>query len=107
MNKVLEDIDDLVELVKTSTEYQEFIKIEEKLNKNSDIKALIAKVKKTQQELVKLEYQKKDIKDKEIELNKYLEQLNNYPLYQDYIDRQNELNNLFSIIKNDINDIFM
>ncbi len=96
-------IEELFHSIKESTEYKEYIKITEKIDKNKEIKEIVNHIKKLQQEAVNLEY-KKNIKYKEI--NKQAEQkikeLNTIPLYKEYTRRINALNDILAESSNQI-----
>lgn len=93
--EVLQKIDELVDIIKSSEEYQKYREINKKLEKNAEIKEKIALVKKTQQELVKCEYYKDETKAKILEesLKRQKEELEEYPIYNEYqhiIEKMNQ-----------------
>jgi len=64
-----------------------------------DIMDKINKIKSIQKEIVKLELEKKDISHLEKEIEEILSILNTYPIYQEYIYLQEDLDNTFQSIK--------
>ena len=98
MNKeVINEIDNLINVIKENNIYKEYISILEKINSNEEIKDLTNKIRIINKKLVrtpsiKLESELKDLESK----------LNDIPLYLDYKDKLNELNNLLLVVKNNI-----
>ena len=98
MNKeVINEIDNLINVIKENNIYKEYISILEKINSNEEIKELTNKIRIINKKLVrtpsiKLESELKDLESK----------LNDIPLYLDYKDKLNELNNLLLVVKNNI-----
>ena len=98
MNKeVINEIDNLINIIKENNIYKEYISILEKINSNEEIKELTNKIRIINKKLVrtpsiKLESELKDLESK----------LNDIPLYLDYKDKLNELNNLLLVVKNNI-----
>lgn len=107
-NDVLSKIDEIVEYIEESDTYKRYKDIEKKLENDSDIMDNVNKVKSIQKEIVKLEFEKKDISNLEKEIEDILSVLNTYPIYQEYIYLQEDLDNTFqsikSIIETYIND---
>lgn len=108
MNDISKDFDELIDLIKDSEIYKEYKKLELKVKKNKDINRLVSIIKKLQKEAVNAEHKKNydllEQKNKEIS-SKNIE-LNNVPLYNDYVDKMNELNELLVTIKNKF-DLFI
>ena len=100
--EVLEKVDELVEIIKNSKEYKEYLDIREKLESNKDIKEKINQIKKIQQELVKSEYYKDKEKVKILEevLTKKKEELSLIPIYNAYLHSIENLNESLKLIKN-------
>lgn len=98
-SEVLSKVDEIVSYLKESPSYQKYQVITEKMKNNSDITNKIMKIKKLQKEVVKLEYNKKDTSLKEKEISNLLEELNTYPIYQEYNYLLEDLNATFQEIK--------
>ncbi|MDO5569102.1 MAG: YlbF family regulator [bacterium] len=96
--------DKLFTSIKQSSEYKNYLKARKKVDNNMHIISLLTTIKKMQQEATKKEY-KKDIGYKIIdkEINKLKEELDNNVLYQDYLTKKEELNNMLSMIVDIIN----
>ena len=107
-NDVLLKIDEIVNYIEESDNYKKYKEIGKKLEKDSDIMDKVNKIKSIQKEIVKLEIAKKDISSLEKEIEDILSILNTYPIYQEYIYLQEDLNGIFQsikmIIENYIND---
>ena len=102
MNKEISNkIDEIINYIKESNSYKNYLKAKELLDSRDDLKEIIANVKKYQKQLVK-SYNK----EIEKELNRNLDILNsdyNYIEYNRYLE---EVNNLLNIFKNRINKYF-
>ena len=107
MNKeILNNVDDIIDTIKSSEDYKDYIYLKEKLSKHDKANTLIKEIKKTQKELVKKESNKEDIKDLEDKINNNLKELNKIPLYVDFINKQESLNELYQVIKTRLDDYF-
>lgn len=106
--EILEEIESLVQDIKSSSSYQTYLKITEKMKQNESLMTLIQEYKTTQQQLVKADYDKQKEKKQELEekLNSLSHRLNQIPLYVEYLNIQEELNNTFGQIKMFFEDYF-
>ncbi len=96
MNKnVINKIDELINEIKCSNIYKEYIDILDKVNNSELIINLVSDIKDINKKLVKTPSidLENNLKNKENELN-------NIPLYLDYKDKLEELNNLLLVVKN-------
>ena len=91
---------DLVNIIKNSDTYKDYIKIRALVAKDSLLLNEINKVKALQKDYVKSAYLDKTIEE---ELNEILERLQENTLYQDYIAKEKELNNILLMIKEGLN----
>lgn len=106
LNKeILDKIDEIVEFIKDSEEYQQYLFLEQKMKNHPKIERLISEIKSLQKKAVKsTSKEETSIIDKEIlSLQKELEDI---PLYVDFLRVQEELSITFSIIKETIDKIF-
>lgn len=94
-NKVIDEINNLVNSIKESSIYKEYKDLELKISKNEEIKKLTDEIKSINKKLVKTPSIELENKLKELE-----EELNNIPLYIEYKEKVEELNNLLLVIKN-------
>lgn len=107
LNKeIKEKVEEIVETIKNSSEYQEYLILEEKMKNHSRIPGLIEEIKKNQKELVRLQSEGKEIKEKEELLNNLEKELLEIPLYNDFINTQQKLNETFLLIKETMDHIF-
>jgi len=100
-NEVINEIDNLINIIKENTIYKEYIEFLNKINNFNEIKELTNEIRKLNKELVltpSIELEKK-LKSKEKELNEI-------PLYLEYKYKLEELNNILTIIKNKV-EVFM
>lgn len=103
MNKeILNKTEDLVATIEESNLYQEYLLLKEKLEKNDKAKMLIKEIKVKQKELVHKKYNKESFIELEMELENLERKLNQIPLYSEFIEKQNELNDIFYQIKTQI-----
>lgn len=96
-------INDLFETIKNSKEYKSYQEIGDILQNNEEINTLVAEIKKLQQESVKLE-EENNPKYKEIDkiIEEKVTALNNMPIYQEYLKRMDEFNDIIASSKNNI-----
>ena len=105
MEALLNKIDDLVDTIKNSEEYKKYLDLESKVSNNKEIMSLIEEVKNKEKAIVNSKSKKEtDTLKKEIDI--LLSKLNEYPLYSEYIELQEEFNNLFGTIKDKLNNYF-
>ena len=98
-NEILNKVDELVKEIESSEEYQNYLKLKEKINNNKELMQLINKVRVLQKDYVH-HVSKKD------ELNELLDELNNDPLYREYNNSLYEINNIYAIIETSLNNYF-
>lgn len=105
MENLLNKIDDLVDTIKSSDEYKRYLELEDKVKNNKEIMSLINEVKDIEKSIVNSK-SKKDTESLKKELDNKLTKLESYPLYNEYIELQEEFNNLFGTIKDKLNNYF-
>lgn len=102
MNKeVISKIDTLINTIKSSNEYKEYIELLDKVNLSNEIKELTNEIRLINKKLVLTP---------SVELENLLvkkeKELNEIPLYLEYKYKLEELNNMLTVIKNKI-EVFM
>lgn len=102
MNNILDKIDELIDLIKNSSDYKKYILLKEKIEKDNDIMDLINLIKSKQKEIVKLKSKKMDYSLEDKVIKESLDKLNSYPIYVEFNYIQEDLNILFQNIKNSI-----
>lgn len=105
-DKILSEVDKIIDFIKESNEYKDYLYLEDKLSKNEKVNTLIKEIKKLQKELVKLELKKEETKSLEEKINNNLEELNKIPVYVEFIKKQEYLNNLYQDIKTRLDEYF-
>ena len=101
-NIILSKIDEIINIIKNSDEYKKYIEVSDKMKKNKEIMTLIDEVKFLQKRLVKEEAFGNDISSIDEEINKKLEQLEEYPIYLEYTYLQEDLDSSISLVKTSI-----
>ena len=98
-NDILLKIDELINEIEKSDLYQKYLLLKKQINGNCMMKKMINEVKVLQKDVVHHLNKKEELANK-------LDELNSHPLYREYINTVYEINNLYSIIENDINNYF-
>lgn len=90
-------IDELFQAISSSKEYQAYLNIGSVLEKNEEINNLVNEIKRLQQKSVQLEYQKDDTyKEVDKEIEEKVNLLNSKPIYQEYLRRMDEFNDILA-----------
>ena len=97
---VLDKTNELVSLIKESNDYKRYLFLKEEMKKDKQLMELVNKIKKSEKLRVNLEHKQEDISNIEKEINSLRKELNEYPIYQEYLYLQEDLNNLFQNIRN-------
>ncbi len=105
-NKILNEVESIVSFIKESDTYKDYIFLKEKLSNNEKAMSLINEIKTIQKQLVKKEVNNEDIKDLDNLIKEKEEELNKIPLYIEYINKQEQLNDLYQDIKQRLDDYF-
>lgn len=104
LNKELNDkLDNIVNYIKESNSYQNYLKAKELLNKDEKLKEKFKSIKKYQKEIVKNPSKKKELEKK---IQECLDELNKSPLYTEYLGYLEEVNNMLNIFENKLNKYF-
>ena len=105
-NKILNEVDKIIEFIKESDDYKDYIYLKDKLSKHEKANNLINEIKLLQKKIVKLEVNKQDTKELDNKIKDNLDELNKIPLYRDFIDKQETLNDYYQTIKNRLDEYF-
>lgn len=105
-NKILSEVDKIIEYIKDTDDYKDYIYLKEKLSKNEKANNLINEIKNLQKDIVKLELESKDITELDNKISNNLQELNKMPLYVEYTQKQEILNDIYQTIKNRLDDYF-
>ena len=104
LSDIKDEINSLVDYIKDSDKYKRYIIVRDKIHSNKDIMDKIKRIKSLQKEIVKLEYNKQDIKEKDKEIDLLLEELNTYPIYVEYDYLVEDLNYEMKYIKDTLEE---
>ena len=90
-------INELFESIKNSKEYLAYQNIGQVLNENEEVNNLVNQIKKLQQDSVRLE-EENNPKYKEVDklIEEKVEKLNSIPVYQEYLRRMDEFNDVIA-----------
>ena len=102
-DEILEKAKKLVNSIKEDKKYKEYLDLRKKIESNDEIKKRMEKVKSLQKKYVKSAYLDTNI---ERELKKELNILESIPLYNSYINKEKEINNIFISIREGLNILF-
>lgn len=104
--EVLEEVDHLFDIIEQSEEYQTYRSLENKMFQNKELIRIIQEIKKKEQELVKKEQFGTSSLKEEKEFEELTTKLEEFPIYQEYQIRQEELNEQFQTILSTLNYYF-
>lgn len=98
-------IEDLFNAIKDSKEYKAYLNIGNVLESDEEINKLINEIKALQKKSVRLEYEKDNsYKEVDKEIEKKVNLLNSKPIYQEYLRRMNNFNDILSESSNNIEE---
>ena len=100
LNKELEDV---IEYIKSSDSYKKCLELKTKMNSNHELVKIVEEVKNLQKKYVRSNYQDIDVKIKLDELN---DKLYAIPLYVDYMNNLEDVNNMINLVRDSLNDYF-
>ncbi len=107
MNKeILEKTEALVTYIENSNTYKDYQLLKEKLAKHQLATNLITEIKDIQKQLVKKEYHHEPITELENILKQKQIELEEIPLYCDFLKVQSELNDIFYSVKHQLEEYF-
>ena len=96
-------IDELFETINNSAEYQSYLNIGKVLEQDEEINNLIKQIKELQQKSVRLEEAgKPEYKEIDKIIEEKVKLLNSKPIYQEYLRRMNEFNDIIAMSSNQI-----
>lgn len=90
-------IEDLFNTIKESKEYKDYLNIGSVLEEDEEINLLVNEIKSLQKESVGLEYRgDESYKEVDKEIDRKVKLLNSKPIYQEYLRRMNNFNDILS-----------
>lgn len=96
-----ENLNQIIHFITNKKEYQNCLKIKEKMNKSKKVKDLVDEIKKLQKKYIK----EKEDKIKET-LDQKIRELQQIPIYQEYQNNLEVINEIINYVKDDLNDYF-
>ena len=104
MNKEIDNkVDEIIDYIKNTDSYKNYLKAKEILDSKEDIKNKIKEIKLYQKQIVNGIGNKKELENKIKDNLDYLENDITYISYKEYLD---EINNMLNIFENKINNYF-
>jgi len=102
MNELDNAITKLIETIKQDKDYIRYLDLQNQLTNNLEINELINTIKELQKEATRKGHIGNDIKQLEIDIETKFKQLNNIPLYIEYTNALEKVNDCFSLINKKI-----
>ena len=96
---ILNKIDEIIKEIESSYDYRKYLKLKVEINNDKELVLLINKVRQMNKDYTHKLFKKE-------ELDKVTNELNNHPLYREYLNTIDAVNNEFIIIENTINNYF-
>ena len=97
--KILNKLDEIINEIESSDEYKKYLLLKEEIGKNKELVILINKVRQLNKDYLHNLVKKED-------LDTVTNELNNHPLYREYLNNISVINNKLSIVENTINNYF-
>ena len=101
--EILDKALELVKEIKNDKEYREYVTLRNKIKSNEEIMKIIENIKTLQKQYIKSAYLDDEIK---VKLDKELSELEDIPLYKEYLLKEKKINNILTTIKEGINVSF-
>lgn len=105
-SEVEEKLKRIVNIIENSEEYKEYSYLKEKMGKNEKIKSLISEIKTLQKQAVRIKALGQDDGNILEQLDVLEKNLLEIPLYSDFLSVQKKLNEIFLMIKEEIEKLF-
>ena len=97
--EILNKLDEIINEIESSDEYKKYLLLKEEIGKNKELVILINKVRQLNKDYLHNLVKKED-------LDAVTNELNNHPLYREYLNNISVINNKLSIVENTINNYF-
>ena len=97
--EILNKVDEIIQEIEDSDNYKKYLKLKEEINNNKELVLLINKVRQLNKDFTHKLVKKE-------ELDSVQNELNNHPLYREYLNTISVINNELSIVENAINNYF-
>lgn len=100
-NEILTKVDEIINYIENTNDYKKYLLLKDRISTNLEIQSLLNEIR----HLQKLLANKNDMNiKKELEIKNEL--LRNIPLYREYLNILDDINNIFNIIETQINNYF-
>lgn len=96
---IFNKVDELVNLLKSSEEYQRYLFLSNEMKSNDSLMNLIKDIKSLEQKRVNLEFKKESTKEIDNEIEQKKKELEEYPIYTEYNYLKEDLDNTFQSIR--------
>lgn len=106
MDNVIKEVENLKQIILDSDEYKEYKRCEEVLDKNSEIKSIISKIKKIQKIIINKEDKGEETDKEEIEVQSLYKELNFFEEYRKYIESSKKFNGSLTYIQKEFESYF-
>ncbi len=97
--EILDKVDEIIKEIEDSDNYRKYLLLKKEIGNNKDLLILINKVKQLNKDYLHNLVEKEELETVEKELN-------NHPLYREYLNTISLINNELSIIETTINNYF-
>lgn len=95
-------LDDIINYIKNMDAYKNYLKTKQLMSENPELIGMIDEVKKYQKDIVR----NINVEDKKDKYKQLLDRLMEEPLYLEYIEYLDEVNNMLNIFENKLNKYF-
>ena len=102
MEELSKSLDEVIDCIKESPEYKDCLKIKKQMDSNKELVDLINKVKDLQKKYIRSNYDSSIKK----ELDKCESELKEIPIYNIYLNKLDQVNNMIDYVKDSLNDYF-
>lgn len=99
--EILNKVDEILNYIENTDDYKKYLLIKEKMKNDIEINDLLNEIRHLQKKLAN-----NNNKEIERELEEKNKILGNIPLYREYLNILDEINNIFNIIENSLNKYF-
>lgn len=106
MDNVIKEVENLKQIILDSDEYKEYKRCEEVLDKNSEIKSIISKIKDLQKIIINKEDKKEETDKEEIEVQSLYKELDSFIEYKNYIEASRIFNDSLTYIQKEFENYF-
>lgn len=102
MEELYKSLDEVIQCIVNSSEYQQCLKIKEQMSQNQELTDMIQEIKLLQKKYIRSHYDS-SVKEKLIQLE---QDLNQIPIYVIYLQNLDIVNQKIEYVKDSLNDYF-